>query len=350
MSNRARHDTTPQHNTTQHNSAMLLPNVYELGRFAGKAIGSVLSRQTLPHLPSVEEITETLVASPGRYKAWWLDLVTKDPIHVLIETTLILSLVYIVLSNRSKDWKLTKNKRGGELTKAEEEELLREWKETGRKPLAPLDGTASLPSTTSRSRPDVIIHKMTGRTLEVTIDNSRNNSTSTTTKNDKNKSKNNGKTKTVLNFATNDFLGMAGNAPVKEASKNALSKYGCGSCGPRGFYGTIDTHLGFEDAITRFMGTDGAIMYSDGASAVASTVAAFAKRGDLLVVDDGIYEPLVAGITLSRANVQWFRHNDMVSVIQSVDCELLVVAMPVQSLSLFPLVFLTYLSLFSSMG
>mmetsp|Transcript_13666 Transcript_13666/g.24508 ORF Transcript_13666/g.24508 Transcript_13666/m.24508 type:complete len:328 (+) Transcript_13666:2-985(+) len=52
-------------------------------------------------------------------------------------------------------------------------------------------------------------------------------------------------------------------------------------------------------------------MYSDGASTCSSTVAAFAKRGDLLVVDEGVYEPLSTGVFLSRANVHWFRHNDM---------------------------------------
>ena len=56
---------------------------------------------------------------------------------------------------------------------------------------------------------------------------------------------------------------------------------------------------------------DGAILYSDGASACASTVAAFARRGDLIVADEGIYEPLKTGINLSRAHVQWFQHNDM---------------------------------------
>mmetsp|Transcript_22156 Transcript_22156/g.31136 ORF Transcript_22156/g.31136 Transcript_22156/m.31136 type:complete len:456 (-) Transcript_22156:2590-3957(-) len=174
-----------------------------------------------------------------------------------------------------------------------------------------------------------------------------------------------GKTKSVLNFATHDFLGMSsastsgsassssssaalvdeddkqdkkqtssssttsstssstktspdasptavppGNA-LKDASKAAMSKYGCGSCGPRGFYGTIDVHLQLEESIAKFTGTDQAILYSDGASAVSSTIAAFAKRGDLLVVDEGVYEPLVTGVTLSRANVKWFRHNDM---------------------------------------
>ena len=52
-------------------------------------------------------------------------------------------------------------------------------------------------------------------------------------------------------------------------------------------------------------------MFSDSASTLTSTVPAFAKRGDLVIVDAGVHEPLRTGITLSRANVQEFVHNDM---------------------------------------
>ena len=63
--------------------------------------------------------------------------------------------------------------------------------------------------------------------------------------------------------------------------------------------------------MSTFLQTDGAILYSDGASASTSTVAAFAKRGDLLIVDEGVHEALLVGVTLSRANVRYFRHNNV---------------------------------------
>ena len=186
---------------------------------------------------------------------------------------------------KRKDWR--EDHKEGTLSSSEQEELLRDWREYGRAGLVP-DSCSEL------VRPGIVVHAMHGRTIDISIGDE-------------------GTKQTVLNFATHDFLGMSDNAAVKEASKKALAKYGCGSCGPRGFYGTIDVHLELEEAIANFVNTDGAILYSDGASAVSSTVAAFAKRGDLLVVDDGIYEPLVTGVSLSRANIKWFRHNDMVS-------------------------------------
>ena len=116
---------------------------------------------------------------------------------------------------------------------------------------------------------------------------------------------------TVLNFCNFDFLGFQTSDVILEASTKALDRLGMGSCGPRGFYGTIDVHLQLEEEISKFCRTDQAILYSDGASTCSSTVAAFAKRGDLLVVDEGVYEPLSTGVYLSRANVHWFRHNDV---------------------------------------
>jgi len=49
---------------------------------------------------------------------------------------------------------------------------------------------------------------------------------------------------------------------VKQAADQALHKYGCGSCGPRGFYGTIDIHLILEEKIAQFLKTEEAIIYS----------------------------------------------------------------------------------------
>jgi serine palmitoyltransferase len=54
-----------------------------------------------------------------------------------------------------------------------------------------------------------------------------------------------------------------------------------------------------------------AICYSDGASAVTSAISAFAKKGDLLLVDEACGEPVMSGANLSRSTVRYFRHNDM---------------------------------------
>ncbi len=58
-----------------------------------------------------------------------------------------------------------------------------------------------------------------------------------------------------MNVGSFDFLNLSQDLSIKKAAKDALEFYGCGSCGPRGFYGTIDQHLLFEQAIAKFMGT-----------------------------------------------------------------------------------------------
>jgi serine palmitoyltransferase len=259
---------------------MLFPAVYELGFKAGLSIHA-LWYHTAP-LPTSSEVVQFIRDFPAVYQAWWLNLVAKDPLHVAVETTLLVSLLYMVFVRvNEKGYKDSTKER---LTVPEEEELLSEWK-NNRAPLAPPSGHEDEP-------PQVVVQSQKGKYLTVTVGDD-------------------GESRTVLNFCNFDFLGMQTSPVLKEASEAALIKYGCGSCGPRGFYGTIDAHLQLEDCIANFTKTDGAIMYSDGASTCTSTVAAFAKRGDLLVVDEAVYEPIMTGVYLSRANVHWFKHNDM---------------------------------------
>jgi serine palmitoyltransferase len=259
---------------------MLFPAVHELGFKAGQAW--IKLWHNTANLPDIDEAWEFLIAFPGMYRDWWWNLMVNDPLHVAVETVLLLSIIYIMVSRSTQGYKQGKD----ELNEKERQDLLEDWKQS-RAPLAP-------PADEEDEKEDgLIVHKQDGKILTV----------STLTKPD---------TKLeVLNFCNFDFLGFQTSSILQEASKEALMKYGCGSCGPRGFYGTIDKHLELEDSISKFVKTDGAIMYSDGASTCSSTVAAFAKRGDILVVDEGIYEPLMTGVYLSRANVHWFKHNDM---------------------------------------
>eukprot|EP00181_Compsopogon_caeruleus_P002831 CAMPEP_0184685658 /NCGR_PEP_ID=MMETSP0312-20130426/19708_1 /TAXON_ID=31354 /ORGANISM="Compsopogon coeruleus, Strain SAG 36.94" /LENGTH=537 /DNA_ID=CAMNT_0027139957 /DNA_START=82 /DNA_END=1695 /DNA_ORIENTATION=+ len=114
----------------------------------------------------------------------------------------------------------------------------------------------------------------------------------------------------MINLATNDFLGLVGSEKIREACDQTLRQFGCGSCGPRGFYGTTVHHLACEKRIARFLGTDEAILYSFGPATASSVVPAFAKRGDLIVADEAIGFSMQNGIVMSRAAVRWFRHND----------------------------------------
>ena len=61
-----------------------------------------------------------------------------------------------------------------------------------------------------------------------------------------------------------------------------IEKYGVGTCGPRGFYGTIDLHQILEDKVAQFLGQESAAIYSQAFSALSSTIPAFVKRDDIV--------------------------------------------------------------------
>lgn len=115
----------------------------------------------------------------------------------------------------------------------------------------------------------------------------------------------------LLNMATTNFLALAAHPRVTARAQDVLKGYGCGACGPRGFYGTTDIHLACEDAIAKFSDTNAAILYSFGAATGSSTVPAFCKRGDLIIVDSAVHYGLRTGVSLSRAQTRVFRHNDV---------------------------------------
>eukprot|EP00128_Syssomonas_multiformis_P007808 Colp12_sorted_trinity150504_noHs@12096 len=117
--------------------------------------------------------------------------------------------------------------------------------------------------------------------------------------------------KDLLNMATFNFLGMVGSKNVEDVTVKALRKYGVGSCGPRGFYGTIDAHLELEEKLAKFMNVEEAILYSYGFSTIASAIPAYAKRGDVIFVDKGANFAIQRGLVASRSKIHWFNHNDM---------------------------------------
>ena len=117
--------------------------------------------------------------------------------------------------------------------------------------------------------------------------------------------------KEKFNFAAFNFLGIMNQEPIKEKAIQALRKYGVGTCGPRGFYGTLDVHLELEQKIANFLGMEASIVYAQGFSCISSVIPAFAKRGDIIVADKSVNFAIQKGISISRSHVYYYQHNDM---------------------------------------
>ena len=73
---------------------------------------------------------------------------------------------------------------------------------------------------------------------------------------------------------------------IQEACATTINKYGVGSCGPRGFYGTIDVHLHLEEHLAKFMQTQETIIYAYDLATVPSILPAFANAKDIIICDE----------------------------------------------------------------
>jgi serine palmitoyltransferase len=119
------------------------------------------------------------------------------------------------------------------------------------------------------------------------------------------------KPKEVIHLASYNFLDLLGDAQLKEQSIATLRNYGVGACGPPGFYGTQDVHIQMERDIADFLGTEACIVYAQALGTIGSVIPAFAKRGDVLVVDKGVNFAIQKGLQISRCTIKWFNHNDV---------------------------------------
>ena len=98
---------------------------------------------------------------------------------------------------------------------------------------------------------------------------------------------------------------------MQAACRATIEKYGVGSCGPRGFYGTFDVHLEVERVFAEYLGAEECILYSDAIASISSVIPAFAKKGDVIVADDSCSFAVQQGCLLSRSTIAYFRHNDV---------------------------------------
>ncbi|XP_058461879.1 serine palmitoyltransferase 1 [Malaya genurostris] len=117
--------------------------------------------------------------------------------------------------------------------------------------------------------------------------------------------------KQCLNLASHNYLGLLGDKHVEQAAVKSLRKYGVGSCGPRGFYGTVDVHLELEERLAKFMQVEEAVVYSYAFSTIASAIPAYSKRGDIIFVDEFVNFAIQKGLDASRSKIVFFKHNDV---------------------------------------
>ena len=119
-----------------------------------------------------------------------------------------------------------------------------------------------------------------------------------------------------------DYLGLANSQAVKAACVTTIEKYGVGTCGPRGFYGTTTEHLVLENDIANWLHVEGSILYSYAVSVPASVIPTFANPKGTLLYDSACNDSIRLGIMLSHsARTRSFPHNDVVELERELERE-----------------------------
>ncbi len=120
--------------------------------------------------------------------------------------------------------------------------------------------------------------------------------------------------KKVLMFGSNSYLGLTNHPKVKEASIDAIKKYGSGMAGSRFLNGTLDIHIELERKLANFMRKDDAIIFSTGFNVNQGVISCITGREDYILWDELNHASIIEGQRLSFSKKLKFRHNDMVSL------------------------------------
>jgi 8-amino-7-oxononanoate synthase len=112
-----------------------------------------------------------------------------------------------------------------------------------------------------------------------------------------------------ITLGSNNYLGLTGDARVKDAARAALEQYGTGLTGSRFMNGTTPLHLELERELADWMGTEDAIVYTTGYLANTGAIGTLLDPGDTVICDTGDHASILDAVALSRARVRPFRHN-----------------------------------------
>ncbi len=125
--------------------------------------------------------------------------------------------------------------------------------------------------------------------------------------------------KPIINFSSNDYLGLTNHPKVKEAAKKAVDKYACGLSSSRVQATTVE-HVELENRFAKWFGFEKCVLFTTGYQAMLGTLVSLADKDTTLILDsyshacilDGTF--LSAGVPGRGPEIRFFNHNSAKSL------------------------------------
>ncbi len=116
--------------------------------------------------------------------------------------------------------------------------------------------------------------------------------------------------KRVLNFCSNNYLGLANHPRMLKAAREAMEKYGVGPAAVRSIAGTTELHVELERRLAAFKGVESAITFQSGFTANLGTLPALVGKDDAIFSDELNHASIIDGSRLSGAQIIRYAHCD----------------------------------------
>ena len=124
----------------------------------------------------------------------------------------------------------------------------------------------------------------------------------------------NGRSRSVINLCSYNYLGLANHPEVVAAAHEALRTHGLGACGSPMLSGMTDLHRELERRIAKFLGREDAMLFNSGFGGALGTISGLLRKNDVAILDNRSHLSLRDGAALSRCRADKFEHNDPASL------------------------------------
>jgi len=115
----------------------------------------------------------------------------------------------------------------------------------------------------------------------------------------------------LLNFSSNDYLGLANDPLLKDAARQAVERFGAGAGASPLICGSLAPHHELEKTLAGFKGTEAALSFSSGYATAVGTICALLGKDDIIILDKLVHACIVDAARLSGAKIRVFAHNDL---------------------------------------